>query len=102
MASYKYPRLVELRRSLPQLANGKIDKKVLKAETQTGAERIRAAWRPKPLGCLFDGRLADRDEPGLGSGELLCGLMQLLPRRCSTSRTRRVVSSTVSGFNIYG
>ena len=37
MAPHKYPRFVELRPSLPRLANGKIDKKALKAETQTEA-----------------------------------------------------------------
>jgi long-chain acyl-CoA synthetase len=36
MAPYKYPRLIELRPSLPKLATGKIDKKALKAETQPG------------------------------------------------------------------
>ena len=36
MAPYKYPRSIELRPSLPKLATGKIDKKALKDETQTG------------------------------------------------------------------
>ena len=35
MAPHKYPRSIELRPSLPKLATGKIDKKALKAETQT-------------------------------------------------------------------
>jgi long-chain acyl-CoA synthetase len=35
MAPHKYPRSIELRPSLPKLATGKIDKKVLKAKTQT-------------------------------------------------------------------
>ena len=35
MAPHKYPRVVEFRASLPKLATGKIDKKALKAQTQT-------------------------------------------------------------------
>jgi len=35
MAPHKYPRVIEFRASLPKLATGKIDKKALKAQTQT-------------------------------------------------------------------
>jgi long-chain acyl-CoA synthetase len=36
MAPHMYPRFIEFRASLPKLATGKIDKKALKAETQSG------------------------------------------------------------------